>query len=102
MQVEHAGMLLAGDTAMSPSSWPFLHLMPFGRNRKDSRGGNVVVLAGRNIGMLLHNGNKEGAELNPDDPPGPHTTMPYALPACSPAHQGSRFLDDEKLIYPNE
>lgn len=64
-------MLLAGDTTMSPSSWPFVCLMPFGRNKKDSRGEEVGVLAGGHTGTLLHNEKQEGA-----DPPGPHTTMP--------------------------
>ena len=54
------GMLLAGDTAMSLSSWPFVYLMPFGRNKKDSKGGEVVVLAGGNMGILLHNEKKKG------------------------------------------
>ena len=89
-------------TAMSPSSWPFVYLMPFGRNRKDSRGGKVLVLAGGNMGMLLHNGRKKGTEWNPDDPPGPHTTMPCALPVCRPVHQALRILGEEKLIYPNQ
>lgn len=87
---------------MSLSSWPFVYLMPFGRNRKDSRGGEVVVLAGGNMGILLHNEKKKGDEWNPDDPPGPHGTMSYAPAACRPVHQGWRILGDEELIYPNE